>query len=214
MQEPTQQPAPRKTIHIGYVIAAIIIIIIAIVCAVVFWPSSSGPVTTTPTPTPTATPAPTPTPILTPTVSITAPATANKSKNFHVFVNVSTVSDLAGAQFDIKYDSKVITVVNVSAGQINGRTIPIEQWALIPSNTQGTVRVVTLDPTSAGITGAGYFGEGSLADITFLAKGTSGSTSNISFIQTTDTGSTLHLGNNVNGDEIPSIWVNGSVTIK
>ena len=209
MQEPTQQPAPRKTIHIGYVIATIIIIIAAIVCAVVFWPSSSGPVTPTPTPTPTATPAPTPTPILTPTVSITAPATANKSKNFHVFVNVSTVSNLAGAQFDIKYDPKVITVVNVSSGQINGITMPMHWWGYIPDGIQGTMRIIDLDTTDAGINGEGY-----LADITFLAKGTSGSTSNISFIQTpTDPDSNLRLGD-VNADEIPSIWVNGSVTVK
>jgi hypothetical protein len=209
MQEPTQQPAPRKTIHIGYIIPAIVITIVAIVCAVVVGPTSTGPVTPTPTPIVTPTLAPTPTPILTSTISITAPATANKSKNFHVFVNVSTVSNLAGAQFDIKYDPKVITVVNVSTGQINGITIPMSQWKFIPANTQGTVRIVTLDPTLTGING-----EGCLADITFLAKGTSGSTSNISFIQTqTDPESNLVLGE-TNGDEIPSIWINGSVTIQ
>ena len=63
MQEPMQQPAPRKTINIGYLIAIIIPIIIAVILAVVFWPSSGNGGPVTPTPTPTVSPTPTPTPI-------------------------------------------------------------------------------------------------------------------------------------------------------
>jgi hypothetical protein len=207
MQEPTQQPKPKKTFHIGYVIA-IIIPIVAVILAVIFWPESTPP-TPTPTPTPTATPSPTPSPTPTPIISITAPATANKTSTFHVFVNISTVSNLAGAQFDVKYDPKVITVTNISNGKINGITVPMQSWAYIPASTQGTVRIVILDPSLAGINGEGY-----LADITFNAKGTSGSSSNISFIQTaTDPESNLHLGD-ITADEIPTSWINGSVTIR
>ena len=211
MQEPTQEPKPRKTIHIGYVIPAIIIIIVAIVCAVVFGSSGKGgPATPTPTPTPTVAPTPTPTPITNVTVSIVAPATASKSaKYFNVSVNVSQISNFAGSSCDIKYDPKVIVVDNISAGKINGAPVPLENWAYIPTGTQGTVRIVTLDPSLSGINGEGY-----LFTIRFHVIGAVGSSSAISFIKTsTDPESNLRLGA-ANADEIPSTWVNGSVTIQ
>jgi hypothetical protein len=208
MQEPTQQPAPRKTIHIGYVIAAIIIIIVAIVCAVIFWPSP-GPITPTPTPTPTVTPTPTPTPITKVTVSIVAPATASKSaKYFNVSVNVSQISNFASSTCDIKYDPKVIAVDNIFTGKINDMTVPMRNWSYIPASTQGTVRIFTLDPSLSGINGEGY-----LFILHFKIIGAVNSSSAISFIQTqTDPESNLRLST-VIGNEIPSTWVNGSVTI-
>jgi hypothetical protein len=210
MQEPTPQTKPQKTIHIGYVIAAIIIIIVAVVCAIIFWPSP-GPVTPTPTPTPIVTTPPTPTPISNITVSIATTTASKSAKYFNVSVNISQISNFAGSSCDIKYDPKVITVYNISTGSINGAAVPLENWAYIPSSTQGTVRIVTLDPSLSGINGEGY-----LCTIRFqvVSSAVVGSSSAISFIKTsTDPESNLRLGD-VNGNEIPSTWINGSVTIQ
>ena len=209
MQEPMQQPKPRKTIHIGYVIAIIIIIIAAIVCAVVFWPKSSGPVTPPPTPTPTVSSTPTPTPISKVTVSIASTTASKSAKYFNVSVNISQISNFAGSSCDIKYDPKVIAVDNVSAGEISGTVINLKFWGLIPPGTQGTLRVDTLDTTLAGISG-----EGTLCNIRFKIIGAVNSSSAISFIQNfpADKESSLRLGD-ANDYEIPSTWVNGSVTI-
>jgi hypothetical protein len=218
MQQPMQEPKPRKTIHIGYLIAIVILVIVAVVLAVIFWPSKESE-TPTPTPTPLSTATSTATPVVIPTVapvgevsvSIVAPATVDKSvsKEFHVFVNVSTVSNLASAQYDIQYDPKVISYVDATAGNINGANIPVQSKTLVPASKQGIVRIVNLDPGLSGINGEGY-----LVDIKFRVAGNAGDTSAISFIEiSTDIHSTLGLAD-VTAKEIPSTWGNASVTIE
>lgn len=215
MQEPMQQPKPKKTIHIGYIIA-IIIPILAVIIAVIFWPDNEpGPGTPTPTPittaSPTSTVVPTPTtaPVTAVNVSVVVPTTI-VGKDFHVLINISEVSNLAGAQYDIKYDPKIIKVIEVTAGQINGTVIPLQQWSLKPVSTQGLVRIVNLIDVKA--TPAGISGEGCLADIHFRAIGASG-TSAISFVEGQgDPVGYLNIGD-ISANYIPAGWINGTVTI-
>lgn len=212
MQESTkQEPRQGKTIHIGYLIL-ILVTILAAILAVIFVPRGKTETPITPTPTVTATPVITPavTPVSKVTVSIGTPANVSKNtgRDFHVYVNISKVNNILGAQYDIKYDPKVITVIDVAAGKINGAEIPVS-WSLL-TNTQGTVRIINLVTGTSGMTGEGY-----LADIHFQIYGTAaaGASSAISFVEGYgDPVGYLMLGD-ADADEIPSKWVGGSVAI-
>jgi hypothetical protein len=166
--------------------------------------------TTTPTPTATVTHQPTVTPTAaTPPVgsvivSIDSPQTVIKStgRYFHALVKITSVSNFDIAQYDITYDPDVIKVQDVTAGDISGTTIPIEEWGFVPASTQGTVRIVNSVPHSPGVSGEGY-----LADIYFKVMGDLGDSSVISFV------GSLMIGNNV-GIEFSAVWTDGSVTIE
>jgi Cohesin domain len=213
-----EEPKKKKTIHIGYVIAIIIPILI-IVLVVVLWPSGEGGVTPTPTSGPTSTATPqgsvTPTattpPVGSVTVSIDCPETIDKSKGryFHALVEITSVTDLDAAQYDITYDPDVLRIQEVTAGDISGTTIPIEEWGYVPANTQGTVRIVNSVPNAPGVSGDGY-----LADIYFKVMGDPGDSSVISFIEGFgEPAGYLMIGNNV-GLEISAAWTDISVTIE
>jgi hypothetical protein len=186
----------------------------------VLWPSGEGGVTPTPTSGPTATATPgssvTPTattpPVGSVTVSIVSPTTQDKSDSryFHVTVNITDVTNFDAAQYDITYDPNIIKVKDVTAGKISETLIPIEEWAYVPANTQGTIRIVNSVPKSPGISGEGY-----LADIYFMIyKGNPGDSSVISFIEGFgDPEGYLMIGNN-EGIEITATWTNSSVTIE
>jgi hypothetical protein len=216
-----EEPKKKKPIHIGYVIALIVPILV-IILLVAFWPSGKGGGNATPTPTlgPTATATPygTPTPTTTThpvgsvTVSIDSPTTVVKSSSryFHVLVKITSVTDFDAAQYDITYDKDVIRIQDVTAGNISGTVIPIQEWAYVPANTQGTVRIFNSVPKAPGVSGEGY-----LADISFMVyKGNPGDSSVISFIDGFgNPKGYLMIGNNA-GIEIPATWTNSSVTIE
>jgi hypothetical protein len=213
-----EEPKKRKTIHIGYVIALIVPILVVILL-VVLWPSGEGGVTPTPTSGPTATATPhgtiTPTattpPVGSVTVSIDSPDTVKKSagRYFHALVKITNVTNFDAAQYDITYDPDVIKVQEVTAGDISGTTIPIEEWAYVPANTQGTVRILNSVPKVPGVSGEGY-----LADIYFKVMGDPGDSSVISFIEGFgDPQGYLMIGNNI-GIEISATWTDSSVEIE
>ena len=211
----------KKNIHIGYLIA-IIVPIIAVVLLIIFWPSGdggNGNVTPTPTSTAisTATPAatvtatPTSTPASAVTVSINVSETIDKSaeKDFHVYIDISEVSNFAGAQYDISYDPDVLRILEVSAGKVGGTTIPIEEWQLVPTMTQGTARILNSVDGASGVDGEGY-----VADILFRVVGYPGDSSAISFVTVSgDTESSLRVGDS-DAEEIPASWVDNVVTIE
>jgi hypothetical protein len=210
-----EEPKKRKTIHIGYVIALIVPILIVILL-VVLWPSGEGGVTPTPTIAPTGTPHTTATPTTTtpPVGSVTVSIdseTVDKSNSryFHILVKITDVTNFDAAQYDITYDKDVIRVQDVTAGNISGTIIPIEEWGYVPANTQGTVRIVNSVPKAPGVSGEGY-----LVDIYFKVFGDPGESSVISFIEGFgDPEGYLMIGNNA-GFEITATWTNGSVAIE
>jgi hypothetical protein len=178
-----------------------------------------GVTTPTPTSTPTATATPhstvTPTPTTPPvgsvTVSIDSPDTVVKSSGryFHALVKITDVTNFDAAQYDITYDPDVIRIQDVTAGDISGTAIPIEEWGYVPANTQGTVKITNSVPNASGISGEGY-----LADIYFKVMGDPGDSSVISFIEGFgDPQGYLMIGNNA-GIEITATWTNSLVTIE
>jgi len=150
------------------------------------------------------------------TVSIDCPTTIDKvtNKNFHIYVRITNVSNFDAAQYDIVYDPDVIKIDNskgkgVTAGNIAGTTIPIDDWSYQPANTQGVLRIVNSIPNAPGVSGEGY-----LADLYFKVMGKAGDSSTISFVKGFgDPQGYLMIGNNL-GIEIPSSWTNSSITIE
>lgn len=212
---------PKKTIHIGYIIALIIPILV-IILVVVLWPSGDGGGQPTPTPTagPTATatqdtsvtPTPTKAPVGSVEVSIDAPETVDKSagKYFHAYVTITEVTNFDAAQYDITYDPDVIRIEDVTPGNISGTMIPIEEWGYVPANTQGTVRIVNSMPKAPGVSGEGY-----LADIYFKVRGDPDEFSAISFIEGEgDPAGYLMIGDNTGEEIAVASWEDGFVAIE
>jgi hypothetical protein len=97
----------------------------------------------------------------------------------------------------------------VTAVNISGTTIPIEDWGYVPANTRGTVRIVNSVPKAHGVNG-----EGCLVDIYFKGMGDPGDSSVTSFIEGFgDPQGYLMIVNNA-GIEITATWTNGSVVIE
>jgi hypothetical protein len=217
MEEPKKQ---KKSIPTWYVIALIVPILI-IVLVVVLWPSGEGGGNVTPTPTSSSTATVTPDETVTPTattppigsvtVSIDAPTTIKKSSGryFHALINITDVTNFDAAQYDISYDPDVLRIQDITAGDISGTTIPVEDWSYIPANTQGMVRIVNSVPKAPGVSGEGY-----LADIYFKIMGDPGDSSALSFVEGLgDPVGSLIIGNNA-GIEITATWTDGSVEIE
>jgi hypothetical protein len=94
------------------------------------------------------------------TVSIDAPAEVEAGSDFIVDVAVDYVEDFNSCGFDVTYNQSIITVTNVTGGEINGHAIGMEEWHYIPMGTEdtGRIRVVTgiLGAPLPGVNGTGY----------------------------------------------------------
>jgi len=191
----------------GGILAATLLAILL----VAFWSDISPGPSTTPTPTPTTTSHFTPTPTATePMVSvwIDAPDKVTKGDRFTVTVNISQVSDLDTAQYDIRYDVSVVTVLSIDEGMMGANTVPVDGWNFVPSGEPGTVRVINSAPGTSGISGSGY-----LAKINCRATGSSNQSGDLEFVegQATPPGKLLIIA--IDEEEIPATWTDGSVEI-
>ncbi|MGA8850018.1 MAG: putative Ig domain-containing protein [Dehalococcoidia bacterium] len=110
------------------------------------------------------------------TVSIVAPPEVNPGSSFVADVTVNSVTKFDSCGYDVVYNQTIITVTNVTSGQIDINTIPINEWHYIPvgQGDTGRIRVVTYMATLAGVTGTGY-----IAQIHFNVVGSSCQTSPI-----------------------------------
>ena len=126
---------------------------------------------------PSPVPSPTPTPSVTPTqpppvvVWIDAPDKVARGAEFVATVNISQVSNLDIAQYDIAYNSDVLKVLDVTDGSIDGMRMPVDMWGYILPCCIGRIRVLNNAPGTYGISGQGY-----LAEVHFLVTGLSGET--------------------------------------
>ncbi|MGB6872797.1 MAG: putative Ig domain-containing protein [Dehalococcoidia bacterium] len=105
------------------------------------------------------------------TVSIVAPAEVNPGSSFVADVAVDWVTDFNSCGFDVTYDETIITVTDVTGGEIDGHTVEVDpgDWFYIPSGPdQGRIRVIT---GIAGIPGPGVTGTGYIAQIHFNVVG-------------------------------------------
>ncbi|OEU53558.1 MAG: hypothetical protein BA871_01345 [Desulfuromonadales bacterium C00003096] len=135
------------------------------------------------------------------TVTIGVPVTVNAppvvSDTFNVTIDIENVTNLDGGQFELSFDSDVVTVEDVGAGSIGDTEIPV-MWSF--GNT-GTVEVLFNLPGLRGVSGNGY-----VAKIGFAINGSQGGMSalDISNGLLVDTGA----------DKIPAIWTRDEVTIQ
>jgi len=113
-------------------------------------------------------------------VSIDAPAEAAAGSEFIALVAVDYVEDFDSCGFDVVYDETIITVIDVTGGEINGHSIPVgpANWSYIPagSGDTGRTRVIAFLPgvPEPGVSGAGY-----VAEIHFEVLGSAGETATI-----------------------------------
>ncbi|RZN44046.1 MAG: hypothetical protein EF813_00260 [Methanosarcinales archaeon] len=138
------------------------------------------------------------------TVDVTVNAPELVSETFNVTINVTDVTDLCVAQFDLTFDPDVIDVGNVESGMINDRGMPITYRMM----EDGRLRMMLFDfdlIVEGGVSGPGY-----LAKITFDVVGATGDTSAIDFCESDEF--TRKLGD-VDGDIIDANWYGADVTI-
>jgi metal-dependent HD superfamily phosphatase/phosphodiesterase len=85
---------------------------------------------------------------------------------FNATIDVANVTDFNSGQFDLSFNSSVVNVTEVKAGEIDGVAVPIFMWHFFDADT---VRVLVSMPMDVGANGSG-----SLAEIEFEVKGNSG----------------------------------------
>lgn len=131
------------------------------------------------------------------TVSIDAPAEVDAGTSFIARVSINDVPNFDACNYDVTYDPTVLEVTDVTAGMVDGTTIPVDIWGEI---TPGRIRVIENIPEVPGVSGSGY-----LAEIHFHVVGEYCDISDIA------------LSNGVLSDntatEIPATWLQDLVHV-
>ena len=128
-------------------------------------------------------------------VSVNAPEYVEGT--FDASIDVDSVTNFNSGQFDLAFDSSVVSVTDVADGSLDGEAIPVSDWDRLDNDT---IRVI-LDVS--GI--AGVNGSGNLATITFAVVGKTGAKS------------VLDISNgllvNTEAEAIPGEWIDDEVTV-
>ncbi|MGA8848313.1 MAG: peptidoglycan DD-metalloendopeptidase family protein [Dehalococcoidia bacterium] len=112
-------------------------------------------------------------------VSIDAPDEVAAESEFIADVAVDYVENFDSCGFDVTYDETVITVTDVTGGEIDGHTIGVltGDWSYVPPGPDpGKIRVAA---TRSGAPGPGVTGTGYIAQIHYHVLGSVCNTSNI-----------------------------------
>ena len=117
------------------------------------------------------------------------------SDTFNVTIDIYNVIDLDSGQFDLSFNSSVVNVTDVYAGNIDGTTVPIDAWNFTDADT------IHVDLNSTG----GVSGSGSLATISLDVLGEVG---DVSILDISD-GLLIDTGAN----ETPALWFDSDVTV-
>jgi hypothetical protein len=116
-------------------------------------------------------------------VSIVAPAEVKPGSSFVADVTVDWVTDFDSCDFDVTYDKAIITVTDVTDGEIDGYTIPVNEWHYVPASSTvdtGRIKVLAFIP---GMPGPGITGTGRIAQLHFNVLGSSGQSSAIHLVK-------------------------------
>jgi hypothetical protein len=97
-------------------------------------------------------------------ISVNAPEYVEGT--FDASIDVNSVADFNSGQFDLAFDSSVLSVTDVADGSLDGETIPVSDWERLDNDT---IRVIM---DVSGI--AGVNGSGNLATISFAVVGETG----------------------------------------
>ena len=130
-------------------------------------------------------------------VQVTVNAPEYVKGTFDVSIDVDSVTNFNSGQFDLAFDSSVVSVTDVADGSLDGATIPVSDWERMDNDT---IRVI-LDVS--GI--AGVNGSGKLATISFAVVGETGDKSVLD----------ISDGQLVNTDAeaIPAEWIDDEVRV-
>ena len=126
------------------------------------------------------------------------------SETFEVTIDVTEVTDLCGAQFDLTFDPDVIDVESVESGMIDDREMPI-MYRMIED---GRLMMMIFDFDL--IVEGGVSGPGHLAKIMFDVVGDAGDTSAIDFCESDEFMRKLM---DFDGEMIAANWSGADVTI-
>ncbi|MEA1905762.1 MAG: cohesin domain-containing protein [Euryarchaeota archaeon] len=138
------------------------------------------------------------------TVNVTVNAPEFVSETFNVTIDVTDVTDLCGAQFDLTFDPDVIDVGCVEPGMIDDREMPIMYRMM----EDGRLMILIFDfdlIKEAGVSGPGY-----LAKITFDVVGDAGGTSAIDFCESD---AFMRKLVDRDGEMIDANWSGATVTV-
>ena len=131
------------------------------------------------------------------TVSISAPESVYEDSNFSATVDISEITDLDAANYDVSFNPGVIQITGINAGSVGEINIPVSLWN---ETEPGRITVVQNIPGVQGASGAGY-----LATLGFQVIGEESQTSNIT------------LSNGILSDTeaqvIPAEWIGDSIQI-
>jgi hypothetical protein len=114
------------------------------------------------------------------TVGIDAPAEVEAGSSFVANVTVNWVTDFHSCGFDVTYDETVITVTNVTGGEIDSYTIKVDpgDWTYIPASSMVDTGRTRVAAVKSGAPTCGVNGTGYIAQIHFDVVG-SGSDSSV-----------------------------------
>jgi hypothetical protein len=163
----------------------------------VILPVWAGVVPPKPTPAPPSTHTETPSDDAAIRVPVRVNVPESVSDTFDVTIDVENVVDINSGQFDLSFDASVVNVTGVSAGNIDGTTVPIVGWVFMDART---IRVLfKLDGIDC-VSGSGY-----VARIDFEARGSKGDSCvlGMSEVLLVDT----------RADEMPAAWTDAEVTV-
>ena len=130
-------------------------------------------------------------------VQVTVNAPEYVEGSFDASIDVDSVSYFNSGQFDLAFDSSVVSVTDVVDGRLDGATIPVSDWERLDNDT---IRVI-LDVS--GI--AGVNGSGNLATISFTVVGEAGAKSAL------DISDGLLV--NTEAEAIPAEWIDDEVIV-
>jgi hypothetical protein len=130
-------------------------------------------------------------------VWVNAPPSVEADKTFVVTINITDVTDLNSAQFDLSFDPDVVKISEVKKGEINGEAF---KTFMHPTIAEDTERVLVSMPIGEGMSGSGH-----LAEIEFKAKGKEGKKTELSV-----SNEKLY---NVSAKRIEAVWVGTEITI-
>ena len=100
------------------------------------------------------------------TVTVNAPESVEKGESFDVTIDVDSITNFTTGLFDLSFDHKVETVKDVEDGNIDGTTIPVDEWKFMGRDT---ITVFLNLPGDTVVSGSGY-----LAKIKFEVEGDEG----------------------------------------
>jgi len=78
------------------------------------------------------------------------------SYDFNVQVQVTNIVNLNAANYDVYFNSALVSVGNVTDGNVSGTDVPIGAWTVV---SPGDLRIINAMPGLTGASGSGYLAQ-------------------------------------------------------